>query len=274
MTLAEYARRLAARFDNPPRPQFLAVAEAVIGVSDPLKAWQCVLDQGLIQDAFVTDHRRRYAENTEGQLIFPKERPHEHLKPASIGAVLTVASDPHGFLEAESHAREFARRLEPWTAVCSDEVVWYFTQNPYKQHPYETAYLGLSFNSAVDTICSMLDHEKLQPEDTGKVEGLGALPVLIRETVAAWQGWEFATSRNLKIRGPQWPLDLSTWQWFSELKNPFEPLLNLWCTGYRLVCDFDAKDPAIRLYANPVAQSAVNEGKETRPSAAGQNVKN
>jgi hypothetical protein len=256
MDQQEYLRRLAERFNNPLRPQLSAVIEATRGIDDPNRAWEQLLHERLLPEAFIQDQRRRFAVNAEGQLIWPTDRLPEHLSPSSIGSVRTVASDPGGILEAEAQARELARRLVPWTAVCNDQVVWSVTDNPYKRHPYEVVYLGLPFNSAQDTVNWTLSHYGIEISPLGDDEGELTLPVIVRETLAAAAGWEIGASRGLEIREPRWPLDLSKWQSFSQLDNPFIPLLDLWCTGYRLACDFEEKDPTIRLYAKPLPLSA------------------
>jgi hypothetical protein len=79
------------------------------------------------------------------------------------------------------------------------------------------------------------------------------LPYPVRFTLACWQAWELAVNRHLELTEPQWP-DLRRWKYFSDLANPFEPLLDLWCTGYRMIASFTEVDPGIRLIACPVAQ--------------------
>lgn len=256
MDLHEYILRLVERYNNPPRPHLPSAVDAARGINDPGRAWQHILQSGLLPESLAQDHRRRYGESAEGQLVWPKDRPAEHPQPTSIGAILTIAADPSGFLEAEKQAHELARRLAPWTAVCNGEVVWYFTDNPYRQHPHEVVYLGLAFHSAADTVDWTLSNQGIEPKVAENHGEIVALPLLVQQTVAAWEGWKVAVSRNMAIREPRWPLDLSKWPRFADLENPFEPLLNLWCTGYRLVCDFDKNDPTIRLYAKPVLPSA------------------
>lgn len=251
MNRTDFVRQLAAQFNKPSRPQLSSALRIMKGITDPIRVWAAILQSGLLPEAFMQDRRRRYGESSEGELVMPNARPGEHSHPTTMAAVMTVAADPAGLLKAEQWARELARRLAPWKAVCNDEVVWYFTDNPYRDYPHEAVYLGHAFHSAIDTVDWTLSRHggKLNNTEDGGVAGL---PFLLQHTLAAWEGWNCAVSRNMVILEPHWPLDLTRWQRFSDLENPFEPLLNIWCTGYRLVCHFDSTDPTIRLYANPV----------------------
>jgi hypothetical protein len=57
-----------------------------------------------------------------------------------------------------------------------------------------------------------------------------------------------AVREDLPISSPRWPLDGRQWMHFRQLQNPFETLLDLWCTGYLLFSEFTDKDPVARLY--------------------------
>jgi hypothetical protein len=253
MDYYEFMIQLAERYNDPLRPQLSLAISTLGNIKDPNDGWKCALEGGLLPESFGKD-RRRFGKTNGNLSLMPKDRPSEHLWPSTIQALVTVASDPTGFLEAERQARALTHRLIPCAAVCNDEVVWYFSDNPYKHHPYEVAYLGTPFNAAIDTVLWTLDHYRLELEPIECMKDTTLLPVLVRETAAAWKGWEFAVTQGLKILKPRWPFDPSKWAQvrFSELENPFEPLLRLWCTGYRLVCDFETNDPTIRLYAKPV----------------------
>jgi hypothetical protein len=123
--------------------------------------------------------------------------------------------------------------------------VWYFTEDTLDY----VVYLGLAYDSARDSVSLSLDSQGV-PTDTLELDKDHVpLPLLVRAALGAWNGWEIGTARNLKITDPRWPIDLSKWQRFAQLANPFEPLLDLWRTGYQIVCPFSDEDSTIRLYA-------------------------
>ena len=80
------------------------------------------------------------------------------------------------------------------------------------------------------------------------------LPYLVRHAIGAWNGWNIAVESGLEITAPRWPFDVAMGRRFSDLPNPFEPLLFLWGTGYQLVCPFTERDPTIRLYAGMIGE--------------------
>lgn len=255
LTISEQLRE---RFNNPLRRQLADAMSAIDLDEDPKTAWEKLKSIGLLSQQFYSDHRRRFGQHDPGQQIFPKDRPQEHLEPTSIVSVLTVGADPSGIQNAESYAREFARRLKPFTAVCNDEVVWYFTDNPYHQYPYETGFLGKSYNAIRDTVDWSLSEAGIEIEAFELGEPSERLPLLILRAIAAWEGWRIADSRKIEVSRVRWPVDASNFKEFGDKDNPFEPLLNLWLTGYRIASNFEESDPTIRLYAKPVEISSLS----------------
>lgn len=255
MTLNEYINCLEATYNNPPRPHLGEIRTKIRLDESPLNIWNELLRNGYIPSEFVSSTLRHFGVSSDRDDIWPDDRPEEHPEPLNMAGVLTVASDPQGMLAAESHAREFARRLAPWTAVCDNRIVWYFTTVEYD--PY---YLGLAYDSARDTVhLSLCQHGIKESTYHPNTESRG-LPSLVQRALAAWNGWQLAVQRNFEILEPKWPLDLTKWKRFSELENPFEPLLDLWCTGYRIVSNFES-DLTIRLYAKPVSNDEISESK-------------
>lgn len=246
MNKETYLQRLTSCYNKPVRQQLDKAFDVVDGAADPLEAWSRVIRSGLLTNNFADTKDRRYAEADEGKQLWPTDRPEEKSQPGSMEAVLAVAADPNGMSRAEQHARELARRLEPWGAACDGQVIWYFTDNLY-----EVSCLGHPYESAQNSVFLTLEKQGIDPHLFEPSKNESPLPILLRSALGAWEGWRVAVDHGFELSEPGW-IDLSQWKGFSDLENPFEPLLDLWCTGYRMVCPFEKNDPKIRLYATPV----------------------
>lgn len=246
MTLSDYIQLLLERYNQPERSLFAMVAQVVHGCASPLEAWTALEVSHLLPANFVRSEQRHYADVTS---IKSTDRPHEVTSPSTFQAVLTIASDLGGIGAAESYARELARSLSPWRAVCNDDVVWYFMERPIDS----VVYLGLAYNSARDTVNWTLEEYGIELDSLEPSRDVCPLPLVVRNCLAAWQGWEIAVQKNFAIQRPTWPFNFEKWRLFSQLANPFESLLKLWCTGYLLYSDFSEADPTIRLYAQQAA---------------------
>ena len=151
---------------------------------------------------------------------------------------------PDGMLAAEESARDLAARLLPWKAVCNNKVVWYFTNNPY-----ECAYFGAPIEFASDTVRgAMADFFDVThfldylPELRNS-----PLPPGVLSHFASYETWFLVSDLRLPMNDPG-SFDFSAWESFANLRNPFEPLMDIWLRGYRIVPEFTDKDPFIRLY--------------------------
>jgi len=112
------------------------------------------------------------------------------LAPSSLRAVLTVAADLTGTLQAEACARELAKRLVPWSAVCNDQVVWHFIDRPLNY----VVYLGLAYNSAHDSTPWTLDEYGIDTKALEPTKDQMPLPILVRSALAAWSGWRLGVN--------------------------------------------------------------------------------
>lgn len=214
--------------------------------SNPRSAWNALTQENQALREFCSDDRRRFAQSSPTKRIRANERPPEFSFPTSNDEISTYLCDMSGMMLAEDYAKMLATRLMPWSAVCSNEVVWYCTNDPldYK------GFLGLAYDSARDTVELAIeewgeDYEKLIPSPQEL-----PLPFLVQHCVGAWRCWHLAEKLSLSISDPQWPLAVPQSTLFSQLPNPFEPLLKIWLTGYILLSSFDDEDQAIRLYSH------------------------
>lgn len=255
MTLTDYIDRLNARYNQPLRPHLVNILQHISTTGSPSDMWESLFHKGLLPSDFCTSGTRRFGASTDVHEVWPDDRPQEVLKPTTIAGVLAVAADPDGMLMAESYARDFVYRLAPWSAVCNDCIVWYFTVIEH-----DPPYLGLSYDSARDTVNWTLCQHGIDEHSYNADVSQSKLPSLVQRALSAWNGWQIAVERNLEILEPKWPLDLTKWRRFSDLENPFQPLLDLWCTGYRIISNFES-DPTIRLYAKPVSGNEINKSQ-------------
>lgn len=238
MSLGEHAAKLLDRYNRPheivadPRQSTLAEGTAEDG-------WLKAANLGLIPNQFFNDPRRHFALDTGGRVKLA-DRPKELPYPSSVEAMLAVLSRHQSMAQAEDHARELAVSLSPWDGLSDDNAVWYFIRHPMDY----VAYLGKPYNSAVDAVSSSLsDFDHIQNE----VKSL-SLPFLVKKTLAAYVGWERASSQNQPIRHFEYPRNGGEHALFSRLSNPFLPLLKLWETGHLTFSFFDETDRTIRMY--------------------------
>ncbi len=244
MDFDDQARTRVERYWYPLRPELSLATTTVAAISNPLQAWEKVKSANLLSETFFADHRRMFAQDVPGELLKIQDRRSIMSRPSSVRAVIAIASDLTAVLAAEAHARELARRLVPWTGVCDDKVVWHFSERPLDFW----VYLGIPYDGAIDTVNWTLDEYGVESKGFIPEKRAVPLPNLVRRTLGAWRGWNYGVEQNFEILEPRWPLDFTKWRFFSDLTNPFDPMLDLWRTGYHLISSFQPDDPMIHLY--------------------------
>jgi len=219
--------------------------------------WDDLAQRAILPEELAKDERRRFVCETANNPIWPKSRPPELLRPNDFRAVLALASDSTGVLAAERAARELVRRLQPWGPVCNDRIVWYFTSNSF-----DPVYFGRSIQFAADSVLwtfweHRIDIDSMFPEikETN-------LPLIVQRIVQAYEGWFIASERHLSRFQPEW-IEVIKWRNFSDLPNPFEPLIEIWTRGYRLFPEFSQQDPYIRLYSTFLEPKGQKRGRES-----------
>jgi hypothetical protein len=206
--------------------------------------WAEMVRSGAVPGPFATAAHRRYADAAADLYLAASARPPELTFPSPALFARAVAADLPGVLAAEAHAKELAQRLRPWGAVFDGIVVWYITTRPLDY----VAYLAPSYESARDTLDDSLEDAGVRFDEIFRAYRAARLPYAVRKCLAANHGWHVAVREDLPISSPRWPLDGRQWMHFRQLQNPFETLLDLWCTGYLLFSEFTDKDPVARLY--------------------------
>jgi hypothetical protein len=175
-----------------------------------------------------------------------------HRSPPTLAAVLAVAGDPEGFVEAEALAREVAARLAPWGASPATRILWhidappalmsYRGSPPFRTRLSEALDLSLEDLARGDRSCSAIH----PPRDDWRFEWQR----LARQDVLRAEAWREACARCRAV--PDLP-SLSEVEagggMFGLLPDPHEPLLRIWKLGYA----FEAiSDGAIILAAGAV----------------------
>ncbi|RCS56235.1 hypothetical protein DTL42_00015 [Bremerella cremea] len=249
---SELDEMLRDRFDRPIRPKLQDMLSVINRSDTPDLACQRLEESGIIKAGFFSNPQRSFAPYVPGTRILPSERPTPDRRPDSLAMVIAIASDPDGILRAEAAAREFARRLKPFQAMFSESLVWYLTENAFRDsHPFETTRLGRSYFAIEMTLALCLESEGIDVEQLRIGEPCERMPLLIQYALAAWDGWRIAQRRDLRVTSDFWPVGRYEFERFRQLPNPFSPLLELWLTGYRISANFDKDDSAVHLYANP-----------------------
>ncbi len=243
---------LVARFNNPLRRKIPAFVARNLDQYKSLNLWNELRQIGLIPEPFLKNENRRFGYSNEMSEIWPSSRLPELLVPNLPADILAVASDPIGMLAAEDSAREFAVRLLPWKAVCNFKVVWYFDKNIDRFWGRFGAPVLFACDSVLWSTYDYFGVEHFldyMPElDQKKIP----LSPHVLTCFAAFETWFIASDLRIPIEYPQ-SIDFSAYNSLADLNNPFEPLMDIWMRGYRIVPVFTDEDPVIRLYARTVA---------------------
>jgi hypothetical protein len=249
----EFFDLLRERFNRPSQKISVQLERLLSKVAHeaPRAAWEMVGNE-LGGTEWLRNLQREFGEHIPGQLTFPSDRPSTCIWPTSLASIATIASDANGMLSAERHARRFAQCLANFGAICSGKTVWYFTENPFVRGVFEKGSMGPAYVAAQDTLQASIRDQGIETHELESGEISTRLPSVVNGAVASWEAWRIAASKKFRITYGMWPFDARKWKYFCDLDNPFEPLLSLWATGYRLSIMFTEEEPVIRLYAKPI----------------------
>jgi len=243
---------LRRRFDRPVRPLLGRVREGVGSGDSPHDACQRLIKSGMVESDLFTNSQRLFAPYIVGDRIRPAALPKAAPFPQSLETVVAIAADQEGVLRAEHAAREFAARLKPFRAICNNRVVWYLSENPFRDsHPFETSYLGQAYHAVEMTIALSLESVGIEIDRFRIGEPSERMPLVVQLALAGWEGWRFAQLHDVPLDDEFFHLDRDAVRGFEDLQNPFSPLIDTWLTGYRISASFNEDDPAIHLFANP-----------------------
>jgi hypothetical protein len=202
--------------------------------------------RGVASQDFIQDERRRFAMTSEfvnASIAKGELNPsHDERYPPTLRVVLTLGSDPAGVAAAELHAKELGRRLEPWGATCPTIAQWLCVDTPQTH----VTQLGVACSIALDSLAATLQEESIEPISLEPAEP--GLPPFVSQIAGALVGWRLAVERKLSVSPACWPPERVKRRPFAELPNPFEPLVELWMTGYILQSGYKEGD-ILRLYA-------------------------
>lgn len=242
---------LAARILRPKRLDPWPARKATRGITDPAEVW-AVLKKTL-PPALAESATRRYLRCPFVAATGGEPAPGSDLVPTppTPSACLTMALDPEGILFAEERALEAVRRLEPWGVVPRTQFVWSIVPTwpgdaqggeplfatpaacldlAAKVDKKTTIALGAAFRQGTEPVVGELS-ERGEPQSLLKlcepmVEASGYAAQWRRavETGVPVPSYEHAPGRLVPCVGKP----------FSELPDPFEPLVELIMRGYWL----------------------------------------
>lgn len=227
---ADNYRELGALAFRPSRPQLAASRALVAETRDPAEAWEALAARGLIPVDRVDDPRRSFvAEPPRGAKLQVRPGGAAYsARPPDVATAALLAADPEGVARAESLAWELAARLRPW-GVAPATVAWRVAASPRREDSWGMpgAFLDAVLEGAGADMWT----------DAPPPSALGAFDAVLSSGTeafeAAWDAWfsELATTAGLAA--------------------PFEPLMELWRTGYLL----DRVDPDALVLVAPGADA-------------------
>ncbi|EDX77144.1 hypothetical protein MC7420_281 [Coleofasciculus chthonoplastes PCC 7420] len=235
---------LAEHFLQPSRPYLSVASKIAENYCDPKAAWHTLIEEKLIPEEFSQSPKRKFCvlDLSRRYPLNQVESIERYLYPPTISAVITFGSDANQMLEAEKLAIELGRRLEPWGGKAGDDIEWFCLSH---KRPISLRF-GPAFDCALYSLQYVLEEMEIEPNSLSPDHP--QLPQFVNDVVRANVGWERAIEEELEVPGAYWPPSQVKWKLFSELLNPFEPVISLWQTGYVTKSSFFPDDPIIRFY--------------------------
>ena len=253
---------LARKTLEPDRPQLDQARAAVRGLRSAREACEALAAQGLVSPTFLSDDERRFAFTTATKelredevsslaVAMPEQRARTAPFPTSVPLALAVAANFDAFVSAEALAREAAARLWPWIRArakgpCPARVVW-------KSHA-RSALLGRKAPAPVEG--SSVAHDaalfaigESSASERGVWRPTVGVSTVLMERAAPYalgaRAWKLAAAANATVprtlsSGYAGALEYPTpesvaGRAFDALADPFEPIVELWSRGYRLI---------------------------------------
>jgi hypothetical protein len=149
---------------------------------------------------------------------------------------------PDGVAAAERHAREMFARFEKWGASAAPKIEWQSVATA----PRPPATFGAAFELASDAALEAVEQEGLTRETLAPDDQ--RLPYFVDRVLRMSAAWQLAVKRDLEVLPATWPPSAVRGHKFSELPDPFEPILQIWQLGYLI----EADDESAKLLA-PIA---------------------
>jgi hypothetical protein len=164
--------------------------------------------------------------------------------------VLALGDSVDAVREAETMARETARRVVAWGSPPAEDIVWRVAFPEAHAEGAFTWGIPAGISLTIGYLLDML---------LGRTDWPADVHPLIREDTHQHARWEAAAQRDLKIpdaityhtgkQGPVKPPSLVGAS-FADLPNPYTPLLRVWSAGFAIHW---IKDGAIHMYASPAS---------------------
>jgi hypothetical protein len=267
-------KSLVARVFAPARPKLREVLEVASASDDAAEVWETLAARGVIPSEWMGDGERVFAEDERPPALaerafndqptyaavqrYLEEGPRLCDVPPTVAAACALASDVQGMTTAERVAREAVRRLAVWGAPQPHRVCWRIV-DPDRWETQPGDYRHMPAAIAVGCAFAMTPSaEKNLLRARAHVFGTPAWRASFTWECTAH--WRYLARGRAQIAPPRSDvldrLDSGGYptipkplrgKRFSELENPFEPLLSLWASGYAL----DAITPSLIVLAAP-----------------------
>jgi hypothetical protein len=221
----------ATRVLNPNRGRLAEVDAALAGLTCVETAWQRLVDRGLVPRAWFDHPVRDFCE--------PHDLRARSRRPTSMAACRALASDVDGVEAAEAHLLEAVRRLEPWGAPSVARAVWCVGGSPRG-----SLYRALA-HASVSSYRGDVDHARWRAWSDEALEldrrvssapGVAGLEATWDAVAAHW--WQIAARERWPVMPktvagqPRRVRERLTGRLIRHLASPFEPLLEVWWSGY------------------------------------------
>ena len=183
---------------------------------------------------------RQYARCVPNEPLKRRDRPPTDETPFFRDDLDLFRNSKQAMASAEYALLKVCERCKPWGSVIPKTVIWYISEKPI----LSMAYLGQPLDFAADCLWEAIDRGAVKlhlPEQ---------LPLIAKKVLQARHGWEYATLNALSIAGPNWAWNRPKIR-FSQLDNPFTPIVEIWRSGVLLYSIASKTDPIAHLHLRP-----------------------
>jgi hypothetical protein len=157
-----------------------------------------------------------------------------------------IRSSRSRMAHVESDCKALLAAAKQWGGIDASYVDWMFVD----VLPTYLSYLGGSFDFAYDLLWWSIEAYGLTDENIESVPWYippKSLPHLAFKALRSCFGWEFAVEKDIPIRGLPYTLPQRDVSSYSELENPFVPLVSIMEHGCYVIDLPTEKQPSIRV---------------------------
>ncbi len=170
-----------------------------------------------------------------------------HKTPQYVCDVMRVRAAHNRMARVELECEKFLSAVKQWGCKDTLYVDWLFCD---RLPTDRVLYLDGPFDFAYDLLWWSIDSYGVTDEN---VEGLPwyippkTLPKIAYKALRSCYGWEFAVENNIPVRGLTYALPQRDVRSYSELENPFVPLVSIMEHGCYVTNFPTGEQPSIRV---------------------------